>query len=188
MTKLMRPLVGRLGLLTIGLALAGLALGLSGCLFRVPYNGNEPRISLQGVNWIPRVGTSNRDTLRVNIRYEDGNADLGLNTSDLSADDFRDPTPSGARNPWRNNYYISVEFKRPAESSFRLLTVDSSRFPRLTNEAGSPISGDMAYSVSQPFISSGQFPVQTQFRISVQIADRAKNLSNRLETIFIKPI
>jgi hypothetical protein len=133
------------------------------------------------------------DSITISINFRDGDGDLGLNTGETSPP-YQQYNADGSQNPFFYNYFLDIYKKVNGEfqqvqftpATFNL----NGRFPRLAEgERPGPIEGVLHYGITlvptadtrnpdwNPDIGPGD-----TIRFSVQIADRALQLSNRIET------
>ncbi len=169
------------------------AVVFSSCIEEPEYT-NEPRISVvRAVNQPANRG----DSIAVVISFQDGDGDLGLEASDLEPDYGQylidevgnlvvDSNGDTVQNPFHHNMFIDILKKEGSnftevEFGFPFY----SRFPPL-NTLGNQtaLEGEMSQSFLL-ILGFGSEPVLRQgdtVKLQVQIADRAKNLSNVAET------
>jgi len=163
-----------------------------GCIDEPEY-ADQPEISFSGIEIKPisRQAGLNIDSVGITINFTDGNGDLGLAPEEGYPEygEFETDaagSPTSVPNKFRDNYFINV-FRKEG-GTFQPVTFEDGqefggRFPRL-NTLGNDTSleGEIFYSL-QLFFGAGTTlqPLDT-LRFQVQIADRAKNLSNIIET------
>jgi hypothetical protein len=170
-----------MNILKISFLILFLGLMFTAC-FKPPTYPDTPAIDFVSIR---NSSASNfADSVIVIISYRDGNGDLGLNSSD-NQPPFQD-SPS---NPFYHNFFINA-YKR-VNGRYSLITFPdgvtlNGRFPRLSDSRNSAIEGTVQFTFA--FFYAGL--VSTTPRISrndtvkfdVQIADRALNRSNIVET------
>lgn len=159
-----------------------LALSLSAC-FRDPKFAVEPFISFNSISTRPMNGF---DSVYITINFRDGDGNLGLAGSDQNTP-FQPLNPDGTPNLFFNNFFVGIQKKE--RGRFVNVTLPdgqslSGRFP-LLNLTGNtrPLEGRLTYSF-QMFVGVFGSPIRVgdTVRFEIQIADRALNLSNVIET------
>lgn len=118
-----------------------------------------------------------QDSIWVNIYFRDGNGDLGLATADSSG-------VYGKKSKFFFNYFINL-YTKSGNSFVKYVFPDTTfnlngRFPSLNPENKTmPIEGTLSYHFNLP---RGIFRRNTPFKLDIQIADKATNLSNTVQT------
>lgn len=197
-----------------GLKLGGLFLFLAcllgvlglvglGCKRTVDFP-NAPKIYLQKITQRKNLDpNSGADSIKVEIRYEDGDGDLGLSSGDTNAE-FAKYRLSTDNQINRNfyNLYISLFIDNgagrfdsipPVIVSGREIAIPGySRFVRLLNTKGEPIEGVITYDYQDilylerfggvPPTDRPYFIPGRKYFFKIRIADRALNKSNVLLT------
>ncbi len=124
----------------------------------------------------------NTDVVRINMNFQDGDGNLGLDATDINPP-FNAPT-TGQTNFYYTNFKLKV-FRKVGNTFEPFILPDTSfnynqRFPRLDEkDRVSPIQGTLSNRVS--FSQIGIAP-NTILKFRIQILDRSLNLSNELET------
>lgn len=170
---------------------------ITACL-RDPGFSNTPSISFNSIRFIKgdssiSTGAAN-DAIRLNLYFQDGNGDLGLNSSDSMGVFAANPDTNGI--PTNLNYYnIFIQFLfRNSDGTYKpcnetpdcilnedLLKLYNGRFPDLNPDRKErPISGTLTYD-----LKSTQF--RNLFRnksvkLNVYIQDRSLSKSNIILT------
>lgn len=176
--KLFR-LLGLLG--GVGLLLAG----TTSCL-KAPNYSTTPEISFDHIELVSkRTATQVIDSVSITIRYQDGDGDLGLSSTESQASPY-------AGTQFANNYFVepyvktvSGQFVRLADDPSRNITVGAynSRFEHIstgTDGRSLPIKGTLTWGAGfLPY-----FPIKPgeEVRFEVTIADRAQHISNTVTT------
>lgn len=166
----------------IGL-LAGLILVVSACVSEPDYS-KTPAISFKGLFAYQRaagtgVGQSRRDSLVVIIGFQDGDGDLGENTSDTA----RIRQVFG-KESWGNYELRTFEIVNGKPVELSLAGNKVLFFPRLTKDGQKgAIEGTLDFS-QKFFYQTGYRLAPVKFQIRVR--DRALNVSNMIETDTIR--
>ncbi len=160
---------------------------------------NEPAIEFSKV--VQENGT-NLDNVTVEVTFQDGDGDLGLDASEVDSypdygeymvDEFGnilidENTGDSIPNPFFFNYFIDI-LKRGADGEYTLVEFPGNisfngRYPilnELMNETA--LEGELRHTmqIEYGFVAS---PIKRGdvIKFEVQIADRAKNLSNKVMT------
>lgn len=132
---------------------------------------------------------NNLDSVRLTINFQDGDGDLGL--SPLNPDDTLPPyqslNPDGTLNKFRNNIFVQVQVLR-GETFLPIELPDGQgfdgRFPLLnTLDRPTALEGEISYTIGVFYgIFGSPLNEGDQIRLEVQIADRALNESNIIQT------
>ena len=118
------------------------------------------------------------DSVSISIHFQDGDGDLGLDAADIeNSDKFI--------NEYIFNYFINVYKKKNGKWEFiDFEAIGSSpfhaRFPRLLEEAVSPIEGDLNFALT--LVPSSLLQPNDTLRFDVNIVDRELNRSNTVIT------
>lgn len=129
----------------------------------------------------PKLG--NRvDELILVIHFEDGDGDLGLTSDDRENNPrFKLRNPDGTFNDYYYNYFATAE--RRINGQFVEINQGvpfTGAFPPLKPDGKpGPIEGELEYSLFFPLVDT---PPNDTLRFSIQIVDRALNLSNQVTT------
>jgi hypothetical protein len=173
------------------LAVLGLLVAVSaflgGC-HNPPEFPNEPSISYKRVEQYHfTVAGRPQDSLRIVIRFEDGDGDLGL-TSDDNQPPFNPAyeTPAGEKIPqgeYFYNYFVTMYIKR--NGVFQVFQfpnaggLNSRFFPLAPDGRVGPLEGDLKYTVK---FDSKNFTIGDVVKFDVYIVDKKLNKSNRITT------
>jgi len=190
----------KLGVLFLFLVCLLAVLGM-GCKRSVDFP-NEPRIYLQKITQRKNLDpNSGADSIQIQIRYEDGDGDLGLSSGDTSNAFAKYKQSTDTKiNRDHYNFYISLFIDNgkgrydsipPVVVSGKEIAIPGySRFVRLLNTKGEPIEGVITYDyqdilyleryggvppTDRPFFIPGR-----KYFLKIRIADRALNKSNLL--------
>jgi len=149
-----------------------------------PNYSDTPKIeylSITKETIITSSSNSFADTVTISIGFEDGDGDLGLNTTDIEGSDK-------FVGEYIFNYFIDV-YKRNnnewEEIDFELIggTGLDSRFSRLLPAGVSPIDGDLNFGLN--LVSGTLLKPNDTLRFEVNIVDRELNRSNTITTDYI---
>ncbi len=169
----------------IGFLVVGLFF-LTGC-FSEPDYPNTPQIEFVRLQNLKGEKSANTDSVIITLFFQDGDGDLGLNSTDTVAP-FSERNPDGTINRFRHNFFADVERLNEdgefepvpfASENFNL----NSRFPVLnTLDKETALEGDLRYSIT--LFSTSISPVKKGdiLRYKISIADRNLNVSNVIET------
>lgn len=158
------------GILLLFLALS---MGFSSC-FKEPDFSFTPTIEYRDFSkdiLLDKFLGANKDSIVINVKFQDGDGDLGLGEEDKAnaqkTDDF-----NYIIQPYRMKNGVFVPFKPlvPLSGYFPLLKLD---------EKPGPLEGTLSYTIQ--FYHSFT-PKNDTLRFDIQIKDRAGNLSNVTET------
>ncbi|PWJ41113.1 hypothetical protein [Sediminitomix flava] len=147
-----------------------------------PEFAKEPAIKFES---IVHKSFNSLDSVIITVSFQDGDGNLGLDNSD-SEPDFGAENTDGTPNPFFNNFYIRM-MKKEGETYSKIELPDGvefdARFPRVGEGSESPVEGNLTRRLrldigvfDSPFISGDTL------KFEIQIADRAKNVSNIVET------
>lgn len=175
-----------MNIVKIGIFIVFLGLLMTAC-FRPPTYPDTPTIGFESIRNAPEDNT--RDSVIITVSYQDGNGDLGLNSSD-NLPPFQVTGTDGRPNPFFYNYFINI-YKRvngrytPVVFTDPTITLNS-RFPRLNDSRNSAIEGTLRFTFAFFYggfvATSPRVSRNDTVRFDVQIADRALNKSNIVET------
>ncbi|MBX2840453.1 MAG: hypothetical protein KTR26_01680 [Flammeovirgaceae bacterium] len=132
------------------------------------------------------------DSVNITITFKDGDGDLGLagdegypEYGEFEVDNNGNIIEDSIPNKFNNNYFVDV-FRKEEGVWVPFIFPDianfNGRFPKL-NKLGTetPLEGDLSYSFAV-FYDIGEIKTGDILRFDVQMADRAKNLSNIITT------
>jgi hypothetical protein len=163
-------------------------LGLSAtACFSPPSYSDTPSIAFESIRNVP-ISAGN-DSVYINISFQDGTGDIGLNPNETSAP-YQATNADGSSNPFFYNYFLNM-YKR-VNGRFVRVTFNSpdftlnSRIPPLNPSRNSAIEGTLTYGLQFFYIFNTAFTPSISrndtVKFEVQIADRALNRSNIIET------
>lgn len=177
---------------TVGL----LSLGLPGCL-KAPDISTTPAIGFNSITHQRYRGTSTTvpaDSLTIELSYQDGDGDLGLNDTELKLPQYAYPSR------FSRNYFITLLTQLPNGNYVTLLSQNrtvgglplqadayNGTYPHILAAAdnkGMPIKGVIRYRFGFPVNSVYRRGEVARFDIS--IADRALHESNVVRTDTVK--
>ncbi|MGI4869630.1 MAG: hypothetical protein ACRYFX_00455 [Janthinobacterium lividum] len=177
----------RLSILLGGAGL--LAAGLGGCL-SAPEFSTTPEISFDNITLqrlAPKVsGGIPRDSIRITVRYQDGDGDLGLSAAELTLPQYKFP------GKFSKNFFIEPFVKNPGSkvyvSTVSLGTTTAAAYDgtfghltSLTDSKSAPIKGTITYAPIAFNLGTPFVPGQ-KVKFQVSIADRALHVSNTIMT------
>jgi hypothetical protein len=181
--------------LTSIIALLGLGFALVHC-FKKPQFSNVPEIKFRNFDrFAKRDAFIRGDSIRININYRDGDGDLGLSNADTTGS-YRRFTSGSILNRFYNNFFVRIfRVAGTTENEIILnnLTYDG-RFPLLNPELrNTPLEGVINYGIDFAFFQRDNNNFRDvnnpnrildfiTLRFRIQIADRALNLSNEVQT------
>lgn len=157
-------------------------LGFQSC-YPDPEFDLTPNITFREVEQHAKVNRQNvkYDSLVIVVRFQDGDGNLGLsatNPEDASGD-------FGSGKQFHHNFFVKMYKK--VNGDFQLLLIGgkpiplSGRFPRISTDTRiEPLEGDIRFSL--PLFPNNLLKPNDTVRFDIQIADRAKNLSNVVST------
>ena len=156
----------------------------SGC-YKEPSFAIAPQITFLSVN--RKAVNAFTDSITVQISFRDGDGDLGLAGAETDTK-FGQFNADSTLNRFRNNYFIDI-YKMINDTFEGIVFPDesftfNSRFPVLNSSSiERPLEGELFFRF-ELFHSALGSPINKGDRImfEVQIADRALNLSNKIET------
>lgn len=159
---------------------------LTGCVAEPEYS-NTPAITYENIEHFPSEGSDRIDSVVVNISFQDGDGDLGLQTRD-SLPPFNLINPDGSQNQYYHNYFAKLQRKENGEFtdlSFADETFSlNGRFP-LLNTLGkkTALEGELRFTFDM-FYNSLLSPVESEdtIRLEITIVDRSLNESNSVLT------
>ena len=173
--------------LAFTLGTAGLLAASLGSCLKAPDYSTTPEIAFDNITNLrlaPKVsGGVVQDSMRLTIRYQDGDGDLGLNSDERKA-------LQGTS--FYNNYFIEPYVKQINDKRYvsaaslgrTAVGAYNSAYPHvttLTDNKAAPIKGTLTLALI-PFILGQTFLPGEKVKFSIQIADRAKHLSNVIMT------
>lgn len=166
--------------------LSGLSL-LTACIAEPDYP-DAPTISFEEIRVTPG-GIDNLDSVTVVINFQDGNGDLGLSPSNPedTLPPYQSLNPDGTLNKFRNNIFVTIELTE--NGTFEPIELPDGqgfdgRFPLLnTLDRPTTLEGTISYTIGVFYgIFGSPLDAGDEIRMRVQIADRALNESNIIET------
>ena len=166
-----------------------LGLLLTAC-FRPPNYPDTPAIGFESIRNVP-ISNGN-DSVYITISYQDGNGDIGLDAR--AASDTMPPyqrsLANGQPNLFFNNYFLNLYKK--VNGRFVKVTFNAGEFslnariPPLNPSRNSAIEGTLTYGLQFFYIFAEAYTPRISrndtVKFDVQIADRALNRSNIIET------
>lgn len=172
-TKMPTTLAARL----VVLGVTATSLSFTSC-FNSPNLDERPRITFEGWEYRNSPDPFDPDSLRITVRFEDGNGDLGLNQGD-TLPPYRQFV-NGSLNLNHYNWLADYFEYNPNTGNFDSLATGLSYRGRFApvyqaGQLGKPLTGTITYNIQVL-----NFPDDRDIMFKVMIKDRALNSSNRI--------
>ena len=155
--------------------------------FRPPTYPDTPSIGFASIRNVP-ISNGN-DSIYITITYQDGNGDIGLEQNE-NTPPYQVTNSDGSPNQFFYNYFINAYKK--VNGRFVRVTFNTpeftlnSRIPPLNPSRKSAIEGTLTYGLQFLYVFGEAYTPRISrndtVRFDVQIADRALNKSNIIET------
>ncbi len=170
--------------------LAVLGGAVSGCLNPPDYS-TTPSIdnARLDVQRITKGSLGLRDSMIITVSYQDGDGDLGLNSSGADMEGVY--AYENGNNINYYNYLLQAQVRDPVDKIFKDFTTplikpgqDYGRFPRITADGSkeAPVKGDLTYGQSFLLDLGTTFLPGQEVRFVISIQDRALHRSNTVTT------
>ena len=174
--------------LCLGALLVATGAAVSSCL-NPPDYPVTPTIEFKGID-AKRVVLMNSlgtyDSVRVTVKFQDGDGDLGLSNDDTDPP-FNRTNADGSLNPYYNNYFFQPQIRK-ANGEYQDTTINSfisydSRFPRLPpDDRVGPKRGTLTFTQGFAAGTFSKFGRVVSIKFRVKIVDRALHESNEIIT------
>jgi hypothetical protein len=160
--------------------LALLCFSLSGC-WKEPVYPKEPEIEFNSISQKQSFDALGNPVIEITIAldFKDGDGNMGLD-----AEETQPPYNDVPGNKFKNNYFINAFLSRKNETEFGPYNPPISyngRFLRLDdNNLGRALEGQLRYTFN--IFPGIDLDKGDKLKFQIQVADRALNLSNIVET------